>query len=401
MKALQLVPAMEEGGVERYLTTLNRILVGGGWDDVVVSCGGRLDGEISADGGRTAALDLRSKNPLTAPLRAWRLRRLILEEKPDVVVAHSRVPAWLFLLARSLDRILDLRRSIEAIARHGVPRPRSSAIASTFNLRCSTFLTYAHGANSVNGYSKVMTAGEIVMCPSRFLRDYLKRAYSVPDDRFRVIPHAVDFSRFDPQSLDSSFIAGKRAEWSIGRGDLVVMCVGRITPVKGIDNLIEEIAASRLPEETPVKLVVVGAAEKKHEGYFRELRDESERAVGRFPGRAFSVVFAGAQAKIAECLSIADVVVSANVSKPESFGLAMAEALAMGKPVVAKGFGGALDIVRDGVNGVLCDRGGFAAAIEKARKLPTAEIRDDARRRFDYGLMTSETLSVYKAVTKR
>lgn len=376
MKAVQLVPAMEEGGVERYITALNRILVEHGWENSVISSGGKLEFDIRGDSGRTQKLDLKSKNPFTAVFRAWKLRKLILAEKPDVVIAHSRVPAWLFLLARRLDRLFS----------------------STLHSSLSTlhFITYAHGANSVSRYSRVMTAGEIVMCPSNFIKEYLMKAYGTPAEKFRVIPHAVDFERFDPANLDQDFIAAKRAEWGIRPGDKVVMCVGRITPLKGLDNLIEELTSitpnSTLHAPRSLRLIVVGGAEKKREVYFESLK----KKVSDLP-LSTATVFAGAQNKIPECLSIADVVVSANVTKPESFGLSMAEALAMGKPVVAKGFGGALDIVRDGVDGVLCDRGGFAAAIEKALTLDTTNIRADAMKRFDFGVMSERTMSVYDA----
>lgn len=382
MKAVQLVPAMEEGGVERYITTLNRILVEHGWENSVISSGGKLEFDIRGDNGRTQNLDLKSKNPFTAVFRAWRLRRLILAEKPDVVVAHSRVPAWLFVIARFL---------------HGFLAPRSPF---------PRFITYAHGANSVSRYSRVMTAGELVMCPSSFIREYLMKAYGTPAEKFRVIPHAVDFARFDPANLDQDFIAAKRAEWGVRPGDKVVMCVGRITPLKGLDNLIEEMGnrewgignGERGMGNGGVKLIVVGGAEKKREAYFESLK----KKVSDLPlPLSTATVFAGAQDKIPECLSIADVVVSANVTKPESFGLSMAEALAMGRPVVAKGFGGALDIVRDGVDGVLCDRGGFAAAIEKALTLDTADIRADAMSRFDFDIMSRNTISVYKEITKK
>lgn len=385
MKAIQLVPAMEEGGVERYLTTLNRVLVANGWENLVVSCGGKLDAEIVAGRGRTAALDLKSKNPFTALSRAWKLRRLILAEKPDVVVAHSRVPAWLFMLARFFHNFLFL--------------------ISHFSLSSfPPFVTYAHGANSVSCYSKVMTAGELVMCPSNFIRDYLTKAYGTPAEKFRVVPHAVDFVRFDPANLDEDFMAAKRAEWGGRPDEKVVMCVGRISPVKGLDNLIEELSfatahGSLFTDRSSLRLVIVGGAEKKREAYFEELKQRAQQLTTN--NQQLTIVFAGPQSKIPECLALADVVVSANVTKPESFGLSMAEALAMGRPVVAKGFGGALDIVRDGVDGVFCDKGGFAAAIVRALALDPSNIRSDAMKRLDFGIMSRNTISIYKEITRK
>lgn len=51
MKVLHLVPAMEQGGVETVVCDLNRVVVGAGWECVVVSNGGRLVAKIEASGG--------------------------------------------------------------------------------------------------------------------------------------------------------------------------------------------------------------------------------------------------------------------------------------------------------------------------------------------------------------
>ena len=52
MKIVQLVPAMDQGGVERGVVEINRVLIAAGHDNLVVSVGGRLDERIIADGGR-------------------------------------------------------------------------------------------------------------------------------------------------------------------------------------------------------------------------------------------------------------------------------------------------------------------------------------------------------------
>ena len=70
----------------------------------------------------------------------------------------------------------------------------------------------------------------------------------------------------------------------------------------------------------------------------------------------------------------------------------------MGKPVVAKAFGGALDIVRDGVDGVLVRDGDFASALEEVRGRAFSGLRESARSRFDIDVMCAKTLSVYGEV---
>ena len=52
MKAVHLVPAMEQGGVESVVLNLNRALARAGHESVVVSAGGRLADALAADGGR-------------------------------------------------------------------------------------------------------------------------------------------------------------------------------------------------------------------------------------------------------------------------------------------------------------------------------------------------------------
>ena len=141
MKIVQLVPAMDQGGVERGIVEMNRVLVAAGHDNLVVSVGGRLNERIIADGGRVAEIDIKSKNPFTAFSRAKKLRKLLEVERPDVVVAHSRVPAWLFVIA---NRKLKLK-----------------------------WITFAHGANSVSAYSKVMTYGDVTVTPSQYIAYYL------------------------------------------------------------------------------------------------------------------------------------------------------------------------------------------------------------------------------------
>lgn len=359
MKVMHLVPAMEQGGVETVVCALNRVAVEAGWECVVVSKGGRLVKRIEEDGGRHLTLDVKSKNPFTYFGRAAKLRGILAVEKPSLVCVHSRVPAWLFVWA---NRKLGVK-----------------------------WLTYAHGANSVSCYSEVMTKGDLTVVPSRFLADYLKTNYRIPEEKIRVIHPAVDSKRFDPEKLDVKFVEKKRREWGVETDDFVVMTVGRITPVKGCDTLIRAYAALNVGNK---KLVFVGDADKSHQDYLVSLKG----LVKTLGLDERSVVFASGESKVPECLSIASVVVSANTRKPESFGLSMAEALMMNKPVVAKAFGGALDVVRDGIDGVLVHDDDFAGAIAKAREMDFADLRKSALTRFDYGIMSRETIDLYRQI---
>jgi glycosyltransferase involved in cell wall biosynthesis len=231
-----------------------------------------------------------------------------------------------------------------------------------------------------------MTYGDLTVTPSRYIADYLKAHYDLAEEKIRVIPRAIDRERFDVDKLDYDFISAKRIEWKVD-GKFVVMALGRITQLKGYDVLIREI--SKTPDN--FKLVIVGEAEALR----KDVEDDLHKLVAELKIEE-RVVFAGNQQKVAECLSIADVVVSSNVRKPEAFGRSMAEALAMGKPVIAKAFGGALDIVRDGVDGVLVKECEFAEAIVKVAQMQFGDLRKDALERFSFDLMIDRSLAVYR-----
>ena len=376
MKVVHLLPALEQGGVETVVCDLVKALGNaGGWESVVVSKGGRLVGRIEAAGGRHVTLDLKSKNPLTCLSRVWKLRKILRAEKPDLVCAHSRVPAWIYVGVRKLDSVLG-------------------KISQSVNLSISQlpWITYAHGANSVSRYSEVMTKGDLIVAPSRFLADYLKANYGTSEAKIRVIPNSVDAVRFDPDNLDRAFVAEKRREWGIRPGDHVTMAIGRITPVKGLEGLIREFLSLTSGEDAASlrKLVIVGGADKHHQKYLESLQalaEDGRRETGDGTGArggegGARIVFAGPQAKIPECISIADEIVSANTTKPETFGLSVIEAYAMNKPVRAKRFGGVAEVMD---------------AVEKTG-MPT--LREAVISLYAPDLQAKRTLAAYEEVQK-
>ena len=100
MRVIQLLPELNEGGVERGTVELNREFVKQQHESIVISRGGMLADTIENDGGKHVQYDVCSKNPLTAPSRILGLRRLFKELNPDLIHARSRVPAWLCHFAK-------------------------------------------------------------------------------------------------------------------------------------------------------------------------------------------------------------------------------------------------------------------------------------------------------------
>ena len=164
---MQLLPALESGGVERATLEIGRALVARGTRSLVVSAGGRLVPQLEAEGSRHIALDLGRKS-LRTLRHVHSLRRLLEAERPRLLHARSRLPAWIAHFA--------LR-----VTKGAKP----------------AFVTSVHGLNSPGRYSAILTRGERVICVSRTVRDYVLRHYpQVEAARLRVIERGVDADDF-------------------------------------------------------------------------------------------------------------------------------------------------------------------------------------------------------------
>jgi len=362
MHIVQIIPELNEGGVERGVVEINRGLVQRGMRSTVISCGGKLAAAIEADGGRHVTLDVCSKNPFTFLPRAAQLRRTLADLQPDVVHVRSRLPAWLL-------RVANRRLKLPVV-------------------------TTVHGFNSVSPYSRIMTRADRVICVSHAVKAYIQQHYGTPEAIVRVIHRGVDPAVFDPNHLDASFLERFRAEQGLA-GRFVATSVGRVTPLKDYETFIRAIAAAR--REIPNVLgVIVGGTRADKRGYEARLHE-----LVRELGVMGAIRFVGSQSHVAEIYQLSRVVVSCS-RKPESFGRSLVEALAMERPVIATRHGGALEIVREGRDGFLFAPGeaaALASSLVAASRQTFAGLRYDALSRFSLETMVEQTLAVYTEVS--
>lgn len=363
MRVVQLLPALNEGGVERGVVELNREYVARGVESVVISRGGKLVPEIERHGGRHITLDVASKNPLTVPFRVMQLRRVLRELRPSIVHTRSRVPAWLCVMANR--------------------RPRFP------------FVTTVHGLNRVNPYSRVMTFGDRVICVSEVVAAYIQEHYQTPPERITVIQRGVDLRVFDPAKVDAAFITGFRARHRL-EGRKVVLSVGRVTWLKDYESFIDAIGLVRQTRPETVGVIVGGVAPDK-ESYFKELQARVSRL-----GLSEQIVFAGSQSRMPEIYALADVLVNASL-KMGNVGRTVAEGLAMNTPVLATTEKGLNNLVRDGVNGFIIktrDAADLAAKMVQALEIPSANIRATVPDEFTLETMVTKTLEVYAGLLR-
>ena len=184
----------------------------------------------------------------------------------------------------------------------------------------------------------------------------LVRSYCANPDRVAVVAPGVDLSMFHPVDRTEA-----RRKIGFGRDERLLLFVGRLERLKGVEVAIRALALLRDRRHDDVRLLILG--EDSREG------DESEKerlkAVASAMGVRDRVDFVGSVAhhELPFFYGAADVCVMPSYS--ESFGLVALEAQACGCPVVAADVSGLRSVVRDEVSGYLID--GHDAALYAER----------------------------------
>lgn len=304
LRIVQILPELNNGGVERGTVEIANFLADKGHTSIVVSAGGGLCQQLD-DRVEHICLNVGEKSLFSFAL-IKKLRNLFIEKKIDIVHARSRFPAWLAYFA---------------LAKIRSQKPK--------------FVTTVHGLYSVKRYSSIMARGERVIAVSKTAKRY-------------VLDHYSDFLKTDPQVIYRGIDADEfpyhhQAEfmwlhhWYEKNHQLVghktVLLPGRITALKGLKELEHWLKS----KNNDAKLVLTADPEKdmaaaKLYHWFEKI------GVGK------RIVWVGNQTQMANLYAVVDVVVSAS-TRPEAFGRTALEALAVGTPVAAYNHGGVAEIL--------------------------------------------------------
>ena len=266
----------------------------------------------------------REINPLDDLVALWKIFKIVLREKPDIVHTHTAK-------AGTLGRI--------------------AAICAGTKVRIHTF----HGNVFKHYFGKVKTTvfiiiervlglftTKVVTISQKQKEEIVKEFKIVSDKKCVVIPLGVDFTK-----LRNMPIAGTSLKRELGLGDdtLLVGILGRLVPVKNHKMFLE--SAAKVRKEYPeidVKFVVVGGGELEKE--LKALTDSL--GIGK------DVYFLGWRQDLGNIYRGLDVV--ALTSLNEGTPLALIEAMAMARAIISTNVGGVSDIIVDGSTGLLVDK---------------------------------------------
>lgn len=359
LRVLQVLPALNAGGVERGTLEIGRALVAAGHQSRVLSGGGRMVDTLTQEGSEHICLPVGKKSLLSLRLIP-QVRQLL--EQVDVVHVRSRMPAWLVYLAW-----------------RGMPKDTRPRLVTT-----------VHGLYSINRYSEVMTKGEVIIAISGAVRDYIRDNYPrAKDTPVKLIYRGVDDNDF-PRGYqpDPDWEASFREQYSIPQERTILSLPARITRWKGGESFIRLVAL--LKESHNVHGLIVGSAEDRQKPFEAELRTLAQTL-----NVSDRLTFTGHREDVREVMAISDAVYNLS-THAEPFGRTMIEALSLGRPVIAWNYGGAAESVATLFPDGLVDVGDEAALADVTRKVLAGDSTAPLPNTFLLSTMCAKTLALYE-----
>lgn len=365
LTVVQMLPALDGGGVERGTLEIAEALVRAGHRAIVISEGGRLVGELEALGAEHVTLPVGRKSLFTLRYIPA-VRRLLRDEQVDILHLRSRLPAWIGYLAWK-----------------GLPSATRPHLVTT-----------VHGAYSPGRYSAVMTKGERVIAVSDSIVDYILTNYpKVSPERIVRVYRGIDPRHYHPDFRpDPAWVERFFQENPQARDRWLLTLPGRITQIKGQMDLIEIVAGLKA-RGVPVHALMVGGVHPRRQDYWRRVQKEVEDR-----GLAADITWLGPRNDLREIMAISNVVLSLT-QKPESFGRTVTEALALGHPVLGYDHGGVGEQLALIYPQGRVPRGDLPAAIGRLSEWYRAglpRIEDDVP--FTLAAMQRETIALYESV---
>ena len=385
LSVLQVLPSLKTGGggVERTTIDIAEAIINSGANAFVASEGGQMVKELLENGANHITLPLASKNPLTMKNNVKRLVNTIKQNNISIVHARSRAPAW---SALSASRICECN------------------FLTTFHG------TYNYGTGVIGKmkkyYNSVMTKGEVIIANSEFIAKHIINEYGVPESNIRIVPRGIDLEIFNTRKVAEEKISQIKRLWCLDEDSIKILLPGRLTHWKGQSLLIDALYKLKRnlgSENFNVMGLLVGS-DQGRSAYKKKL----ERQIKSL-GMENHLKILGHCSDMPTAYALADVVVSASTD-PEAFGRVVAEAQAMGKPVIVANHGGGVEQVIPNETGWLFKPGDSQSLSETLHKV--IEIEKHSKNRlssiainrvknlYSKTSMCSATLDIYTELRK-
>ncbi len=313
MHVVQALSSLGVGGSELVVAELCEYLGKRGHPVTVLGKGGPLTQRVNASG--AVHLDWPVGRKRLGTLRYIRtFSDWLYVNQPDIVHAHSRLPAWICWRA-----IRRLEPSIRPV-----------------------FITSMHGQYSVGTYSAVMARGDRVIAVSDHIRDFTLQHYAfVAAENIVTIHGGTSRSAFPYQYKPSAaWLANTLKEFPELASRRILLLPGRLSRYKGHTSFLDLIA-SLVDEYPDIHGVILGQG-RPGSRYRAELEGLAHRG-----GVLDRITFTGLRSDIRDWMASSSIVFNLCSDPPEAFGRIVPEALRLGVPVLAWNHGGVKEILAE------------------------------------------------------
>jgi glycosyltransferase involved in cell wall biosynthesis len=301
------------------------------------------------------------------PYGTLKVSTLIRKEKFDIIHTQASKDLWLLVPA------LDLIRS-------NIPLFFTKQVGSFINKKDRLHRLI---------YRRVTYAFAI----SNIIKKNLIETTTLDSKKILIMPNGIDTKKFDPVKVKGDKV---RKEMEFKDNELVIGMMSRFSPGKGHEEFL--IAAGELNKKhNNLKFLVVGEASRGENDYEEKIRRTAKEY------NISNITFSGFRSDTPETLGAMDIFVFP--SHAEAFGIALVEAMSMGKPSVCSGSDGVLDIAVDKKTSLLFEKKNANDLTGKIEQLiNSSELRiclgSNARNRavekFDLEILTDKVIDIYK-----
>lgn len=298
---LQIVPALTDDPAGHAAVDIALTLLKSGARAIVAGDGGPLVGDLRAFGGEWLPMPNDTFNPFRVAANARRLAHMIAGDRIDIVHAQSAGAAWSAISATRRMPVFLVTSFPDQVAENSWPG---------------------------TSFRSSLARGDRVIAPSSYVSHAMIERYKISPERVTVIPRSIDTTRFSPAAVSADRIAATRRVWGVLPHMRVVLITGRIAPWGGHMSVVE--AARLLVANGDRNVTFVFAGEDRGQAaYVKSLRARAQQhSIDTL------IRIAGQPADMPAALAAADVVVVPALRPPPS-GRAVAEAQAVGRPVIA------------------------------------------------------------------
>lgn len=376
---MQILPALENGGVERGTIDIAKALLKTDIEPIVLSKGGVLTYQLKEAGVKHITLDVSTKNPFKIYFNIKKIVKIITENNVNIVHVRSRAPMWSAYFAC---------------------KKTNTKLVATIHGPYSLTLFSKKPSYLKKLYNSIMLKADQIITVSNFMKNFLCENYlkngKVALEDIQVIHRGADMAYFDGRNMSKNRIIDLNKKWNLPDDKQIILMPARFTSWKGHEFLIDALSKVRSDN---FFCIMVGS-DHGHKAFRQKI--EAKIATLNLEGK---VKMVGICKDMPTAYAIANLVVCPSV-RPEAFGRIPIEAQASNRMIIATKIGGALETVIDGKTGYLVDVNdvdGFADLIGQALAMPDDKVsemgaagRKNVEEHFSNDKMCLNTINIYR-----